>query len=587
MAFDGMFIAAMISQLQFLNGASVSKIAQPFADEVVLTLRKNRTNHHLLLVANPKVARFALIEQKMGNQTTTQNFLMLLRKHLEKTTLTQISQLENDRVVNFEFSGRNDLGDETKLVLSLEVMGRHSNLILYNSHTNQIIDTIRHVSIAQNRFRTLLPQASYRTPPKQDKLILNHTTFDQLVALIANHPNCDDLASALIQTYQGFGKTLATIFAQMCLSLGASSAFAALNDAIKAPRPTLLATSQTNGTKTKHKTDFSFIAPLDTSSNYSVASFGRTTIKQTAQKETLSQLVNAYFEEQARSERVAHNGKKLLHTVKQALKRNETKLVRQQNDLKKSHNAAEFKLKGELLTTFMYQVKHGASHVVLNNYYANDEPINIKLNPEISAAKNAQRYFKRYSKLKNSVAVLTKQIEHTKAEVAYLTAVLNQINQAKPADLADIEVELKREHYLPEEHLKSGKKRRIQLKAKPQVYLSADGTKISVGKSNLQNERLTLKTAKKDEWWLHTKDIPGAHVIIHTNTPSEQTLLQAAQLAAYFSKFAASQNVPVDYTQVKWIKKPKNTKPGFVTYTHQKTLFVTPDKTAIASMPQE
>lgn len=250
------------------------------------------------------------------------------------------------------------------------------------------------------------------------------------------------------------------------------------------------------------------------------------------------------------------------------------KLKKRQQTLIDSENAEEFRQKGELLTTFMNQVPRGAASVDLENYYDENWLLTIKLDPALSPNQNAQKYFQRYQKLKNAVKLIHQQIAETKEEIAYLESVLAQLEIASPMDLAVIREELIAQGYVKNR----AKQRKKAAPSQPERFLSSDGTEILVGKNNLQNDQLTLKTARKSDIWLHTKNIPGSHVIIRSDDPSETTLMEAAELAAYFSKYRQSAQVPVDYVQVKHIRKPNGAKPGFVIYENQKTLFVTPDE---------
>ena len=255
------------------------------------------------------------------------------------------------------------------------------------------------------------------------------------------------------------------------------------------------------------------------------------------------------------------------------LSRNQTKLKKREQTLAESENAEILRQKGELLTTFMSQVPKGAEKVTLDNYYENNQPLTISLNPALSANQNAQKYFQRYQKLRNAVKLIHKQIDEAKAEIDYLESVLAQLELAEPTELQGIREELVSQGYLKNKQIKGSKK---ATPSKPDSYQTSSGIEILVGKNNLQNDQLTLKQAKKTDYWFHTKDIPGSHVILKTDQPSNQDILEASELAAYFSKYRYSAQVPVDCVQVKYIKKPNGAKPGFVIYTNQTTNFVTP-----------
>jgi len=268
--------------------------------------------------------------------------------------------------------------------------------------------------------------------------------------------------------------------------------------------------------------------------------------------------------------------------VRNELKKNRNKLKKLQRTMKETENADEYRIKGEVLTTYLYQVKRGDTTVTLPNFYDNEQPLKIALSNQISPNQNAQKYFKRYQKAKNAVVYVTEQLKQTQENVTYFENIMAQIELAAPKDLIDIKLELQQGGYLRDhEHLKKAKKKRKQKISQPDQFTASDGTKISVGKNNLQNDKLSLHTAKRTDIWLHVKDIPGSHVIIHADDPSEATILEAANLAAYFSKARDSSTVPVNYVPVKRLHKPNGAKPGFVIFTGQKTVYVTPESSLV------
>lgn len=559
MTFDGLFTHAMIHELnQTLQNGRVTKISQPYPNEVILTIRANRTNYPVLLSANPRYARFQITQIPYTNPAVPTNFTMMLRKYLEGAKLLEIKQLDNDRVVYFKFLTRNELGDKLSLLLSAEIMGRYSNVILINQSTNKIIDTIKHVGMDQNRYRTLLPGATYRQPPTQNKenpFEQDSNTFEEL---IQKYPNREVLADNLLKQYQGISRDNALALAD---KLHSSNNFVqAFNDFLamtEDPIPTM------NG------------------SNFSIFADNPNDKKFT----TLSEMLDVFYHTKANRDRVQQQGGQLLHVIRKNLQRNKKKLKKLSNELKATENADEYRIKGEVLTTYLYQIKRGMTKITLPNFYDNNKEITISLSNQLSPSQNAQKYFKKYQKLKNAVTFVNEQIELTKKEVAYLEEIQTQIELATPADLNDIKTELQQEGYIKKKQQKSKHSSRVKIN-KPESFIASDGTEILVGKNNLQNEKLTLHTAKKTDIWLHAKNIPGSHVIIKSNNPSDETLFEAAMLAAYFSKFRSSANVPIDYVQVKNIRKPNGSKPGFVIYEGQKTLTVTPTEDFILELRQ-
>ncbi|MDN4833423.1 NFACT RNA binding domain-containing protein [Ligilactobacillus salivarius] len=559
MTFDGLFTHAMIHELnQTLQNGRVTKISQPYPNEVILTIRANRTNYPVLLSANPRYARFQITQIPYTNPAVPTNFTMMLRKYLEGAKLLKIKQLDNDRVVYFEFLTRNELGDKLPLLLSAEIMGRYSNVILINQSTNKIIDTIKHVGMDQNRYRTLLPGATYRQPPTQNKenpFEQDSNTFEEL---IQKYPNREVLADNLLKQYQGISRDNALALAD---KLHSSNNFVqAFNDFLamtEDPIPTM------NGN------NFSIFADNPNDKKFT----------------TLSEMLDVFYHTKANRDRVQQQGGQLLHVIRKNLQRNKKKLKKLSNELKATENADEYRIKGEVLTTYLYQIKRGMTKIALPNFYDNNKEITISLSNQLFPSQNAQKYFKKYQKLKNAVTFVNEQIELTKKEVAYLEEIQTQIELATPADLNDIKTELQQEGYIKKKQQKSKHSSRVKIN-KPESFIASDGTEILVGKNNLQNEKLTLHTAKKTDIWLHAKNIPGSHVIIKSNNPSDETLFEAAMLAAYFSKFRSSANVPIDYVQVKNIRKPNGSKPGFVIYEGQKTLTVTPTEDFVLELRQ-
>ncbi len=559
MAFDGIFTRAMANELnELLLGGRVMKISQPYANEVILTIRQNRHNYPVLLSAHPNYARVQVTEIPYTNPPVPTNFTMVLRKYLEGAKLVKLEQLNCDRVLNFYFMTRNELGDRLPLILSVEIMGRYSNIILVEQETNKILDTVKHVGMDQNRYRTLLPGATYKNPPAQTKRDPFSDQGKLYLELVKDYPNREVLAMQLVKTYQGLSRQSALQLAKMLHEeRDLSTSFNAFLEQTKHPKANIFTE--------KNKLAFDIFTHHTTQQEFA----------------TLSEMLDSYYQEKAVRDRVFHQGAKLIHVVKKELSKNQTKLKKLTKELKNTDKADDLRVKGELLTTYLYQVKPNATSVTLPNYYDGEKPVKITLSSQLSPAQNSQKYFKKYQKLKNAVAHIEQQLALTKAEIAYLESVQMQLELAQPSDLNDIELELQTAGYLTQ--TKQQKKRKPKL-SKPETFVATDGTEISVGKNNLQNDRLSLKTAQKNYYWLHVKDIPGSHVIVHSSQPTQETLLQAASLAAYYSKARSSANVPVDYVQVRHLRKPNGAKPGFVIYEGQKTLYVTPDKALVAKL---
>ncbi|WP_343109361.1 NFACT RNA binding domain-containing protein [Weissella cibaria] len=562
MSFDGLFTHAMVRELnETLAGGRIMKIHQPYPNEIFLVIRNNRTNYPVLLSAHPSFARAQISRIKYANPQTAPNFAMMLRKHLEGAQLLRVEQVANDRMIKFTTSGRNELGDEEKTSLILEMMGRHSNLFLIDEPTQRILDLIKHVPADQNRVRTLMPGGTYVMPPKQD-VINPYESLDGLANLILDNPDVNDLAKGIQTTFQGFARDSAQELAAVLQQSGDAMKLAQnWFDRFDQPEPRLISTE-----KGVNFTPFEWLTVQGNVLTYP----------------TLSEMLDAYFAEKSERDRVQQQAAIVLRVVRNELKKNKTKIKKQQVELDAADNADEFKVKGELLTTYMHQVERGMTEIELPNYYDDNKPLKIALSNQIGPSQNAQKYFTKYNKLKTSVKYLNEQIAMAQEEVDYFENLLAQIDIASPKDIEEIRQELIQEGYM---RVQSKKKQKPQV-SQPEKFYATDGTLIEVGKNNLQNERLSMKTAAKSDIWLHTKDIPGSHVIIHDANPSDDTLLEGAMLAAYFSKARDSANVPVDYLPVRRLRKPNGSKPGFVIFEGQTTMAVTPDFALVQRLRQ-
>lgn len=567
MSFDGSFTHAMVQELgQTLTTGRVSKINQPYANEVVLTIRANSHNYPILLSANPTYARIQVTQIPYVNPPVPTNFTMILRKYLQGAILKNITQVANDRVVHLQFTSRNELGDQQDLLLIIEIMARHSNVILVDGAEGKILDAIKHVGSDQNRYRLLLPGAQYINPPKQDLTDPFTGPRADLADTLRDFPNQEVLAQTLQHQYQGLGKdTVAALATALHQPGDVDQHFREFFATFDAPQPTLTISP-------KGKTSFTaFPYPAEGSTQQTAA--------------TLSELLDTYYQDKAERDRVQQQGSVLIRVVRNELKKNRTKLKKLQRTLADTENADDYRIKGEILTTYLHQVERGATTVSLPNFYDDNKPLKIALSNQLSPNQNAQKYFKRYQKAKNAVIYVNEQLKITQANVDYFDNIMAQIELAAPKDLVDIRLELQQGGYLRDhDHLKKAKKQRRQKVSKPDRFTATDGTKISVGKNNLQNDQLSLHTAKRTDIWLHVKDMPGSHVIIHDAEPSEATILEAANLAAYFSKGRESSNVPVDYLPVKRLHKPNGAKPGYVIFTGQRTVYVTPESALVEKL---
>lgn len=565
MSFDGLFTRMMTKELaEALAGGRIGKIYQPSKNEVLLIVRSKGKNVKLLLSAHPVYARIQLTEEEYVHPKEPPMFCMVLRKHLEGAVIEKIEQRGLDRVVLIHIKGRNEIGDPVRKQLIIELMGKHSNIVLTDGESGTIIDSIKHVSHAVNRYRAVLPGQSYRFPPEQDKTDPLTCSETDIVSQIDF--NAGKIDAQLVSRFLG----ISPLFAKEVVHLAelpnretVPKAFLSLTDKIKRGdiRPTLM--------KREDK-EFFYLFPLEHVGGERVYF------------KTLSELLDRYYFEKAERDRVKQIAGDLERFIKKEIEKNERKREKLQREWKESEKSGEYQLYGELLTANLHLAEKGMKEITVTNYYTG-EPLTIPLDADKSPSENAQAYFRKYQKAKNAREAVKTQLEQTEKELEYLSLLHEQIRMASAKDLDEIKEELAEQGYLKE---KAGRKEKPGKKAAPapEQFLASDGTPILVGKNNKQNEYLTMRLARKEEVWLHAKNVPGSHVVIRSSEPSEETLLEAAHLAAYYSKARNSGNVDVDYTKVKYVRKPTGAKPGFVIYDHQKTVRVTPDTDLVAKM---
>lgn len=547
MSFDGFFLHHMTEELRReLLGGRIQKINQPFEQELVLQIRSNRKSHKLLLSAHSVFGRVQLTDTTFENPAVPNTFIMVMRKYLQGAVIEAIQQVENDRILEISVSNKNEIGDSVAVTLVIEIMGKHSNIILLDKASGKIIEAIKHVGFSQNSYRTILPGSTYVAPPQTGSLNPFTVGDEKLFEIL----HTEDLEpKRLQQIFQGLGRDTATELSGRLTA-----------DKLKTFRAFFASPTQPS------LTEKSFSALLFSDSK--------------TQMSTLSELLDTFYKDKAERDRVNQQASELIRRVENELEKNRKKLGKQEEELLATENAEEFRQKGELLTTFLHQVPNDQEQVELDNYYTG-EKISISLDKALTPNQNAQRYFKRYQKLKEAVKHLTSLIEETRATILYLESVETALAQASLTEIAEI-----REELIQTGFIRRRQREKIQKRQKPEKYLATDGqTIILVGRNNLQNDELTFKIAKKDELWFHAKDIPGSHVVITGNLqPSDEVKTDAAELAAYFSKARLSNLVQVDMIETRKLNKPTGGKPGFVTYSGQKTLRVTPDEEKIKSM---
>lgn len=565
MSFDGTVTRAVTHELytEITNGR-ITKIYQPSSWELVFTVRAKGKNYKLMLSCHPVYARSHLTSISYENPAEPPMFCMLLRKQLEGSIIERIEQVEMERIIHFWLKGKNELGDIVQRKLIIEIMGRHSNVILLDPKTNKIVDAMRRVGFQTSQYRQVLPGISYVSPPDQGKKNPLTVPHDDFISSLDY--NAGQLSKQMVNHYMGLGPLPAEeILAGSQLGNRDSlwKSFHQWQQKISAHQyePEIVIA--------QNKSYFAAIALKHKTGEH--RSFS-----------SMSACLDAYYGNKAERDRVNQQTQALVQKLTRDVEKNKRKIKILQKEMANSSKTENFRLYGELLTTYLHQIKRGDKSIELVNYYDESAAtVTIPLNPTLSPNENAQRYFKKYQKLKAGKKYNEEQIQIAQEENHYLESVLSQIALANLAEVEQIREELTEEGWIKKQVKKGRQKSSAPT---PATYTASDGTTILVGKNNKQNDKLTHQIARKKDTWLHTKDIPGSHVVIRGDHISETALLEAAMLAAYFSKARKSSQVPVDYTLVKHVKKPTGARPGFVIYVDQKTIYVTPEEQKVNSL---
>lgn len=552
MAFDGLFTKAMTTELQQLVSGRISKVHQPNQLELLLQIRSQRQNHKLLISIHPSYSRIHMTGMANVNPSEPPMFCMLLRKHIEGGMITEVVQHEMDRLIILKIKAKNEIGDDIERELHVEMMGRHSNVILVDAERMMILDSLKHLPPSVNSFRTVLPGQPYVFPPSQDKQD-PFAAAEELVALDEKE---------IVSTFSGFSPLNAKeLRYRMDQATDKKQAAKDFLELFLQEQPTGYYVEQ------EGKSYFS-AAPL---THLGTAGL---------EFDTLGELLDRMYYAKAERDRVKQQAGDLERWLQNEIAKLKLKLKK----LKKEQDQAEkrdlLQLNGELIMANLHRMEKGMKEIEVDNYY-NDEKVTITLDPRKTPIDNSQRYYSRYQKAKTALVKTQEQIEKTVEDIDYFETLMQQVQQAGISDIEEIREELAEQGFMKAQ---KSKKKKKPTKPSVEPYVSSSGISISVGKNNKQNDYVTFKVASKSDTWLHTKDIPGSHVIIHHNDPDETTIMEAATIAAYFSKARESSSVPVDYTEVRQVKKPNGAKPGFVIYFEQKTVFVTPDEDLVIKL---
>ncbi|MCL2873303.1 MAG: NFACT family protein [Defluviitaleaceae bacterium] len=581
MALDGVTIAAVVKELnsKIANGR-VDKIYQPEKDEVIVNIRAQGSNHKLLLTANPSHARLCLTNEAKSNPIDAPLFCMLMRKHLSGGKVLDIEQEDFDRIIKIRIESMSEMGDLSVKTLIIEIMGKHSNIILID-HADIILGSIKYVSFDTSSVREVLPGKSYVSPPSKGKL--DPTKLDELQFIQLAKSSPEKALDFLYKTYSGMSPFFAS---EVCFRADSDDNMS-LNSKSNDKILTLFnAFSQLMNKIKDGKFDFNIL--LDKNKKpmeFSCISMELFAAYDKIEAESASELLEMYYKSRDSQFRMSQKTADLRKMVKLNFDRCVKKQDVYEKTLKGIENRDRLKVYGELLTANIYAIEKGMNTFTTVNFYSEDgEEITIQLDPTKTPAENAQKYFKRYTKEKRTFIALKDQMKQNKEELAYLDSVMTMISSCNDeADIEDIREELTDNGYLKKKPKRKGQKQKT---SKPMHFISSDGFDIYIGKNNKQNDELTLKFAESLDIWFHTKDIPGSHVIVRTGgeTPPNKTLTEAATLAAYYSKAKESSLVPVDYVIKKHVKKPNGAKPGMVIYDNHSTAYVTPTEEAVSEI---
>lgn len=580
MPLDGLMLRGVTNELKHaLIGGLIDKVQQPSKDDLIFTVRNNGKNVKLMISCNATSSRIHITSETRQNPLTAPMFCMLLRKHLSRAKITDITQLGYERAVKINVETRDELGDLCEKSIIAELMGKNSNLIILNNNSNVIIDCLRHVDFEVSRLREVMPGRTYQLPPSGEHLDIDSAEFNMFKDKINNTNQDSNIISSLVSSIQGMSKFTAK---NICTALNIDSAslISSLDDAaIKGIYSFLkslsseLSSIPVSGALFKNNEgrfyDFSISIP---ECNPSIT------------VQSLNETLDKFFLVKDHANIISNKKHDLIKAVKPHLNRLNKKLAIHTETIKKSENYDIYRIYGDLINSNLYDIEPGCKSFTTINYYDENMPeIKITMDENLSPSENSQRFFKKYNKLKTAHAMSLQQKELISDEIYYLESVLSNIELCNTVeDIASIAEELKTGEYIASHGNKKVKKN-TQKPSSPHHYISSSGIDIYVGKNNLQNDNLTLKFASKSDIWLHTKSTHGSHVIIklNGNNADDQTLYEAAMLAAYYSKGRLSSNVAVDYTERKNVKKPSGAKPGMVIYETNKTIYVTPELSEI------
>ena len=575
MALDGLVIAGMVQELNTcILGGRISKIAQPESDELMLTIKSERRQQYRLLIsAGASLPLIYFTDQNKPAPLTAPNFCMLLRKHIGGGKFTRIWQPGLERIINFEIEHLNELGDVCHKTLVVEIMGKHSNIIFCNEE-GMIIDSIKHISSQVSSVREVLPGRTYFIPETQEKLNPLDYKSSEFITAVSSKPM--PLAKSIYCSMTGISPLIAEeICHRASLDSGRSANSFSETELIHLEHQFDLVVDTVKSGQLAPNIVYEGQVPVD----FSVVHLSQYDDFTEEKFDTVSGMLEHYYATRNVITRIRQRSADLRRIVQTALDRNRKKYDLQQKQLKDTEKREKFRIYGELINTYGYNLEEGSKKLTCLNYYDNKE-ITIPLDETKTPQENAQHYFEKYNKLKRTWEASVKLTEETKGEIEHLESISTALDIARSEeDLVQIKEELTEYGYIRRHY--TGK--RVKITSRPFHYVSSDGYDIYVGKNNFQNEDLTFKTAVGNDWWFHAKGCPGSHVIVKTNGEElpDQTFEEAARLAAYYSKNRGAEKAEVDYVERKFVRKVAGARPGFVIYHTNYSMLVPTDITGI------
>lgn len=579
MALDGMYLSFLVKQVnELLTGAKVDKIHQPTKNELVFIMRTRGGMHKLYFTVDANSPRFAVVESTPENPQTPPMLCMLFRKRLTGATLLGVEQQGLDRVAFFNFDATNEIGDKVKLTVAVEIMAQHSNVILLDGDS-RVVDALKRVDAEKSSYRLVLPGAVYKLPPQQEKADLRTESAEDVCDSVLQQTN-SKLSSAIIKTLQGVSPLLSREIAfntcsddkgvselttdeKMKLLCEISSLKSMLINGECKPSMVLDASGK--------PMEFSFVPIRQYGEGFRFI-----------EKDNVFTLLEGFYSERDRMLRTRSKGAELFKMLDNAIERIARKLNNQQEDLRKCADRDEIKIKAELITANQYRLSKGADCYEVEDYYNNNQPVKIKVDPALTPSQNAQRLYKEYHKACKAENMLIKLIEEGEQDLKYLESVRDMLSRSTlEREFGEIKDELIAQGFIKPK--KSGKKQMKKQALPPLEFKTSQGLTVLVGRNNIQNDKLTFKTGKRGDIWLHAQKCPGSHVLLLADGGEvpDDAIVEAAEIAAYYSSAKDGTVVTVDYTDVKNIKKPNGAKPGFVVYYTYYSVNVKPNKEAL------